>query len=109
LFIKFIYGKPIIQYVPKIYEIVLNRLGVDIIMAVNIVLVNGKVVKGGKIEGLVSGAKLFFSAMSDKGLFSSTLANLVPYKIKNAEIDNKNINKYSFHSQVYYIFTKNKH
>jgi len=67
----------------------LNRLGVDAIMAVNIVLVNGKVVKGDKIEGLVSGAKLFFSAMSDKGLFSSTLANLVWYKIKNAEIDNK--------------------
>ena len=78
-------------------------------MAVNIVLVNGKVVKGDKIEGLVSGAKLFFSAMSDKGLFSSTLANLYGTRLRTLRSTTKNIKKYSFHSRVYYIFTKNKH
>jgi len=61
-------------------------------LVVNIVLVNGKVIHGSKVETVVGGAKAFLvGAFSKTGSLPVVLTNLFWYKVVDAEVDGRKL------------------
>jgi len=62
------------------------------VLVVNIVLVNGKIIRGSKVESIVRGTKaIFIGAFSRTGSLPVVLTNLFWYKVVDAEVDGRKL------------------